>query len=162
MYEARRRRDNALFDRAGSLFRRHCDVAKDRIYGGLLRSLNNVDQNEWSLDKTLFPHQEALNGAMCLIEHSEDPWAIKLFLELNQYVHEKFPMKSLNSPLWQVSGDRWVTPDPGMTRAENYHQPRFLMLSLLTLERLIKRQEKLTCLNPAGSVLASGKTKVAS
>jgi N-acylglucosamine 2-epimerase len=145
LYEARRRGDRPLFDKAANLFKRHCEVSRDRVYGGLLRSLNNVDQNTWSLDKTLFPHQEAIIGAMCLIEESGDPWAIDFFLELNQYMHEKFPMKSLHSPLWQVTGDRWVTPDPEMTRAENYHQPRFLMLSLLTLERLIKRGEQRPC-----------------
>lgn len=139
MYEARRRADPQLFDRAAQLLRRHCEVARDRVYGGLLRSLNNVDQNDWSLDKTLFPHQEAIIGSLCLIEETGDPWAKEFFPCLNRYIYEKFPMRSLNSPLWQVSGDRWVTPNPQMTRAENYHQPRFLMLSLLTLQRLIKR-----------------------
>jgi N-acylglucosamine 2-epimerase len=68
MDEARRRNDAALFDRAAVMFRRHCEVAKDRVYGGLYRNLMNVDQNLWSLDKTLFPQQEALIGAMILIE----------------------------------------------------------------------------------------------
>jgi hypothetical protein len=121
----------------------------------LLRSLNNVDKNTWSLDKTLFPHQEAITGALCLIEEAADTWAIEFFLELNRYMHEKFPMRSLNSPLLQVTGDRWVTPDPGMTRAENYHQPRFLMLGLLTLERLIKGRGHQLCSNVIGSELSS-------
>ena len=104
MYEARRRHDSDLFERAANLFRRHCEVARDRVYGGLLRSLSNVDQNSWSLDKTLFPHQEAINGTMCLIEERGDPWAIEFFLELNRYMHEKFPMKSLHSPLMAGRG----------------------------------------------------------
>jgi hypothetical protein len=103
-------------------------------------------------DKTLFPHQEAINGAMCLIESSGDPWATEFFLDLNQYMHEKFSMKSLNSPLWQVAGDRWVTSDPAMSRAENYHQPRFLMLSLLAIERLIKAQGNSACTDSTTSV----------
>jgi N-acylglucosamine 2-epimerase len=155
MYEARRRRDPDLFKRAATLFKRHCEVSRDCVYGGLLRSLNNVDQNTWSLDKTLFPHQEAINGAMCLIEERADPWAIGLFLELNRYMHEKFPMKSLKSPLWQVTGDRWVTPNPDMTRAENYHQPRFLMLSLLTIERLVQGRENPVCSDSINSALAT-------
>jgi hypothetical protein len=48
-------------------------------------------------------------------------------------------MESIGSPLWQVAGNRQVTLDPKMTRAENYHQPRFLMLNLLAIERMIKR-----------------------
>ena len=142
MYEARRRKDPAMFDRAGGMFRRHCEVARDRVYGGLLRDLTNVDQNAWTLDKTLFVQQEAITGSMCLIEETGDPWAMSFFPELNQYVHAKFPMRSLHSPLWQVQGDRWVTLDPKMTRAENYNQPRFLMRNLLAVQRLIARGGK--------------------
>jgi len=35
-----------------------------------------------------------------------------------------------------------VDPTPDMTRAENYHQPRFLMLNLLAVERMIARKGK--------------------
>ncbi len=139
MYEARRRKDTKLFDRAAVLFKRHCEVARDRVYGGVFRNLMNVDQNTWTMDKTLFPHQEALTGSICLIEETGDPWATAFYSELNEYTRAKFPMRSLHSPLWQVEGDRQVDPTPDMTRAENYHQPRFLMLNLLTVERLLKR-----------------------
>jgi mannose/cellobiose epimerase-like protein (N-acyl-D-glucosamine 2-epimerase family) len=135
MYEGLRRKDTSLFDKAASLFRRHCEVAKDRVYGGLFRNLTNVDQNAWTMDKTLFPQQEALTGALCLIEELGDPWAFDFYSELNTYVRSNFPMKGLHSPLWQVNGDRQVTPTPEMTRAENYHQPRYLMLNLLAAER---------------------------
>src|SRR5690348_10259379 len=47
MYEARRRKDHKLFERAAGLFRRHCEVATDRVYGGLFRNLKNVDENTW-------------------------------------------------------------------------------------------------------------------
>lgn len=92
------------------------------------------------MDKTLFPQQEALTGSLCLIEESGDPWATAFYAELNAYVCSKFPMRSLGSPLWQVIGDRQVTPTPDMTRAENYHQPRYLMLGLLAVDRIIKRK----------------------
>ena len=139
LYEARRRGDEKLFDRGAELFRRHCEVARDRVYGGLLRNLKNVDQNDWTLDKTLFPHQEALIGSIFLVEHTGDLWATEFYSELFEYTRTKFSMRSIDSPLWQVIGDRQVTIDPKMTRAENYHQPRFLMLNLLSLQRMIKR-----------------------
>jgi mannose/cellobiose epimerase-like protein (N-acyl-D-glucosamine 2-epimerase family) len=142
LYEARRRNDVELFDRAAAMFRRHCDVAKDRVYGGLFRNLMNVDQNAWTLDKTLFPQQEALIGSLCLIEETGDAWALEFYTELDRYVRAKFPMRSLHSPLWQVAGNRQVDPTPDMTRAENYHQPRFLMLNLLAIERMIARKGK--------------------
>jgi N-acylglucosamine 2-epimerase len=139
MDEARRRGDKALLDRTAILFQRHCEVARDRVYGGLFRNLTNVDKNAWTMDKTLFPHQEGLIGSMLLIEEKSDPWALSFYHELAEYTRAKFPMRSLHSPLWQVIGDRHVTPTPEMTRAENYHQPRFLMLNLLAVERMMKR-----------------------
>jgi mannose/cellobiose epimerase-like protein (N-acyl-D-glucosamine 2-epimerase family) len=140
MYEARRRNDNSLFDRSAASFRRHCEIAQDRIFGGLFRNLRNVDENNWTLDKTLFVHQEALIGSMLLVEETGDPWASAFFSELNGYARAMFPMRTLNSPLWQLISDRQVRPTPEMTRAENYHHPRFLMLNLQAVKRLLQRQ----------------------
>jgi N-acylglucosamine 2-epimerase len=140
MDEALRRQDTALFDRIAPLFKRHCEVSTDRVYGGLLRNLTNVDQNAWTMDKTLFPHQEALIGSLMMIEQHGDPWAIEFHSVLDRYTRAKFPMRSIPSPLWQVIGNRQVDPTPEMTRAENYHHPRFLMLNLLAVERMIQRK----------------------
>lgn len=140
--EARRRADIPLFDTAAAHFRRHCEVARDRVYGGLFRNLTDVDRNIWTLDKTLFPHQEALIGSLLMIEETGDPWALEFYTDLETYVRARFPMRSLNSPLWQLTGDRQVTPTPDMVRAENYHHPRFLMLNLQTIGRMIERKGK--------------------
>lgn len=137
--EAVRRKDQALFSRAAAMFRRHCEVSRDRVYGGLFRNLRHVDANDWTTDKTLFPHQEALIGSMILMEQNGDEWAREFYGEIDRFTREKFPMKKLGSPLWQVIGDRFVTPTPEMRRAENYHHPRFLMLNLLAAERMARR-----------------------
>ena len=141
MDDALRRNDAALFDKSAEMFRRHCEVSRDRVYGGLFRNLTNVDQNAWTMDKTLFPHQEALIGSLMLIEHRNDAWAKDFYSEIDRYTRSKFPMRSISSPLWQVIGNRQVDPTPDMTRAENYHHPRFLMLNLLAVERMLSRKE---------------------
>lgn len=140
MDEALRRKDNKLFDKTGAMFQRHCEVSRDRVYGGLFRNLTNVDQNTWTLDKTLFPHQEALIGSLMMIEQRGDPWAHDFYEDIDRYTRSKFPLRSVPSPLWQVIGNRQVDPTPEMTRAENYHHPRFLMLNLLAVERMIARK----------------------
>jgi N-acylglucosamine 2-epimerase len=142
MDEAVRRKDNTLFDRAAAMFRRHCEVSQDRVYGGLLRNLRNVDTNDWTLDKTLFPHQEALIGSLLMLDQTGDPWAREFYTSLDQYSRAHFPMKKIGSSLWQVIGNRQVDLTPEMKRAENYHHPRFLMLNLLATERLIRRNGK--------------------
>lgn len=139
MDEAVRRRDTALFDRAAALFRRHCEVSQDRVYGGLFRNLRDVDANDWTMDKTLFPHQEALIGSLMMIEQTGDGWANEFYTSIERYSRDRFPMKDIGSPLWQVIGDRQVTRTPEMRRAENYHHPRFLMLNLLAAGRLLLR-----------------------
>ena len=140
MDEALRRKDRRLFERAAAMFQRHCEVARDRVYGGLFRNLRNVDTNDWTLDKTLFPHQEALIGSLMMIEQTGDAWAREFYASIDEYSRSHFPMKKLGSPLWQVAGNRQVDLTPDMTRAENYHHPRFLMLNLLATERLIQHQ----------------------
>jgi hypothetical protein len=117
-------------------------VSLDRVYGGLFRNLRNVDTNDWTMDKTLFPQQEALIGAMMMVEQTGDAWAREFYTALDQYTRARFPMKDIGSPLWQVTGDRQVTRTPDMKRAENYHHPRFLMLNLLASERLVQRSGK--------------------
>jgi mannose/cellobiose epimerase-like protein (N-acyl-D-glucosamine 2-epimerase family) len=141
-WEARRRSDAFLFDSAAAHFRRHCEVATDRVYGGLFRNLIDVDQNIWTLDKTLFPHQEALIGSLLMIEETGDPWALDFYGDLEAYTRNHFPLRSLNSPLWQLVGDRQVTPPSEMIRVENYHHPRFLMLSMQALQGMIERKGK--------------------
>lgn len=136
MDEALRRGDDKLFDRLAALFQRHVEVAWDRVYGGLFCNLRHVDNNDWATGKVLFPQQEALVGLLMLVEHRRDAWAAGRFAELNAWVHGKYPLTAHGSPLWQVTGNRWVDFVPGATRVENYHHPRFLMLNLLALHRL--------------------------
>jgi len=140
--EAVRRKSIALYDRVAPMFQRHCEVSRDRVFGGLLRNLRNVDTNDWTMDKTLFPHQEALIGSLLMIEQTGDAWAREFYSSIDAYTRTRFPMKKIGSPLWQVIGNRQVDLTPDMKRAENYHQPRFLMLNLLAAERLVRRNGK--------------------
>jgi len=144
LYEAVRRKDKVLFDRTAAAFKRHCDVAWDDVYGGLFRSLNQVDKNVWFVDKVGWLQQEGLIGSMCLIEHTGDPWAKSFFAKLHDWVMDKFPLKKYGYPLWIDGSDRKVTfnKGDGTRRAENFHYPRYLMLNLLALERIIKRGGK--------------------
>ncbi len=136
MDEALRRADRPLFDRIATLFRRHVELAWDRVYGGLFCNLRHVDNNTWVLQKVLFPQQEALVGLLMLVENRRDAWAAGHFAELNVWAHSKYPLAAHGSPIWQVTGNRRVDFIPDATRVENYHHPRFLMLNLLALRRL--------------------------
>ncbi len=144
MYEAVRIKDKALFDSAAEKFKRHVEVAWDDVYGGVFRSLDNVDKNTWKVDKVLWEQAEVLIGTLFMIEHTGDPWAYHWFEKTFRYVLDKYPLKKYGYPLWNVEGDRKVTFVKEGTRIENYHHPRHLMLNMLSLERIIQTRGKYT------------------
>jgi mannose/cellobiose epimerase-like protein (N-acyl-D-glucosamine 2-epimerase family) len=140
LYEAARTKNKSIFEIGAQRFRRHLEVAWDGVYGGVFRSLNNVDQNLWSLDKVLWAQEEALNGALFIAEQTGSQWARDMFGKVFTHVQDKYPLKRHSYPLWISTADRKVTFEPHATRVENYHHPRHLMLSLLTIERMIRRR----------------------
>lgn len=142
MLEAQRQRDEKLFEKLAGWFRRHVAVARDEVYGGVFRNLQNVEKNIWILDKVLWLQEEVLIGSMLIIERTGSPWAIAMFEQMYRYIRDKYPLKSHGSPLWMYASDRRVTFEAFSRmpkRVENYHHPRYLMLNLLSLERMIKR-----------------------
>jgi mannose/cellobiose epimerase-like protein (N-acyl-D-glucosamine 2-epimerase family) len=140
LYEAARLKNRKLFDTFAERFERHVEVATDRVYGGVFRSLDNVDQNVWKTDKVLWEQGEVLVGTAFLMEHTGSPWARETFGKMYRYVQDTYPMKKrYGFPLWIEAGDRKVTFHQHAARVENYHHPRHLMLVLLSLDRLIAR-----------------------
>jgi len=139
MFEAARKKDVKLFQKAQELFKRHVSVAHDTVYGGYFRSLDQVDNFTFNLDKFLWLQEEVLIGTLFLIEHKADAWAEKCFAETYAYVQEKFAYP--NYKFWTFSGDRKMN-NYQIDRAEHYHHPRHLMINLLALERMIRRGHK--------------------
>jgi len=138
-FEAARRKDKKLFDRITEIFKRHVSVAHDDVYGGYFRALDHVDNNIWKVDKVLWLQEEVLIGSMFIAEHTGEEWAKVLFNETLEYVRKSF-VKPGNL-FWASAGDRFMK-DYAKMRAEHYHHPRHLMLNLLALKRMIKRNGK--------------------
>lgn len=137
MDEAIRTRNRKLFDLASERFKRHVEVAWDDVYGGVFRSLDDVEHNIWKLDKVLWAQEEVLIATLCMIEHTGDPWALHWFDTMYKYVLDKYPLEKHGFALWNNGGDRKMTFVEEGTRVENYHHPRHLMLNILSLERII-------------------------
>ena len=75
LFEALRRKDKALFDRATDLLRRHIEVMWDDVCGGLMLEITHVDKSVWNTGKALWLQEEILIGTMCVIEHTGAQWA---------------------------------------------------------------------------------------
>ena len=136
LFEADRRADAELLDRAAAMFRRHVEIAWDDVYGGFFRSIDHVDENRWKTDKVLWLQEEVLVGTLFLIEKRNDPWAREWFAKTYEYVREKFVLEPHGHALWILGADRRVTYEEQASRVGNFHHPRHLMLNLLALERM--------------------------
>ncbi len=144
MYEAVRRKDRALFDRAAEIFRRHVEVSRDDVYGGVFNDLEDVDANTWQLSKIFWAQAFVLIGSLAVIEHTGEDWAKDMFAEQYDYVQRMFRLERFGYPLMIDSADRKVSALPKASRKDIYHHPRYLMLCLLALERMTKRDGRIS------------------
>lgn len=136
MAEAERRKDQKLFSQAAGLFRRHVEVAWDDVYGGFFHCLNDVNKNDWLLDKVLWVQEEVMIGLMLLVENEKDPWAEKWIPKVWNYLTDTFVLQDYPAHLWINGGNRQLKQHHQLERMENYHHPRHLMFNLLRLKRI--------------------------
>jgi mannose/cellobiose epimerase-like protein (N-acyl-D-glucosamine 2-epimerase family) len=141
MSEALRRKDASLFHSAATAFKKHVTVATDALEGGHFRSLDHVGNYKFKTDKVRWLQEEILNGTLMLIEHTGDEWAKTKFTQTYTYIQDKFTHPEFAFVV--DSGDRKML-NYSKRRAEHYHHPRRLMLNLLALERMIKRNGKVS------------------
>jgi len=133
------KRDAILFKESSEAFKRHVEISKDRVYGGYFLTMPNVDENVYELKKMQWLPEEILLGALTMIEHTGDEWALNTFQETETYLREKFVRPEYAFSI--DSGDRKLEKY-SLIRAENYHYPRQLMVSLLAFDRMISRGKK--------------------
>jgi N-acylglucosamine 2-epimerase len=145
LYDAVRTKDKALFDRASEYLHRSAEVFWDDVYGGMLAGLDHVDLNIWDMgQKSLWLQQEFLIGFLCIIEHTGAQWAREWYARLHEYVMAKFPLRQYGFPLWIAYADRKITFVKNYDRCEHFHHPRYLMLNMQALDRMIARKGKIS------------------
>lgn len=132
-------KDPELFKRASKEFKRHVDSSWDDVYGGYYHELTHVDKNIWTLNKLRWVHEEILIGAMILIEHTGDEWAINCYAKTEAYIRKNYVRPEYAFVI--DSGDRKMQKHT-QVRAEHYHYPRQLMVGILAIDRIISRGEK--------------------
>ena len=144
MYEAARRRDRKLFDRASDIFRRHVEVSMDDVYGGVFNDCEDVNENKWELTKIFWAQAFVLIGALQVIEHTGADWARDMYAEQFDYIQKKCRLNRFGFQLMMDSIDRKAAVLPKASRKDIYHHPRYLMLNLLALERIVKKGGKVS------------------
>ncbi len=141
MAEAVRRKDVELFKRSEAAFKRHVEVAADKLYGGHFEVLYNANTYSWSPSKSAWCQQEVSIGSLISLEHTGQQWAEQCFNEGDVYMMEK--MLTPQFAFWTFGGGRKVDT-PSFKTVEHYHTPRYLMRNMLALQRIIKRKGKVS------------------
>lgn len=152
MQLALQKKDQALLEKAKNNFRRFLEMGWDHIFDGwasedyfVFRGEDHVLGTDYST-KTMWAHTEILVGCMKVIENTGEAWAWDWYQRTWEYVKKTFRLgagaweQAVNRRGEPISRERWgINP----MRRGNYHQPRFLMLNMLSLNRMIQRGEKL-------------------
>jgi len=142
MYEAYRRKDRGLYEKAAKLFKRQVETAWDDVYGGAFMDLTidaDKDTMTYGTSKSLWLQEEVLIGTLFMIEHFGDEWAKHWYEKMYTYVLDKFPLKQYGYPIWILYADQKVTFEEHTRRVGNFHHPRHLMLNMLAIDRMIER-----------------------
>lgn len=137
MAEAVRRKDAELFKQSEAAFKRHVEVAADKLYGGHFEVLYNANTYSWAPSKSAWCQQEVSIGSLISLEHTGQKWAEQCFNEGDAYMMEK--MLTSQFAFWTFGGGRKVDT-PSFKTVEHYHTPRYLMRNMLALQRIIKRK----------------------
>jgi N-acylglucosamine 2-epimerase len=152
MWEAERCNNPHMFLKAAHLFKRHVQVSWDDVYGGIFPGVEHVLSNRWQLDKQMWAQVEVLVGCLMLVEHTGDSWAADMFVRMYRYFQVKYSLEEKGCPLWLLGGDRTLATKREGTGGY-YHNARWLMLSILMLERMVERDGKVSGLIPDGMLL---------
>ncbi|MGH9469438.1 MAG: AGE family epimerase/isomerase [Terriglobia bacterium] len=155
--EAARRGDDALWDTCATRIRRHLDAGWDHIYGGLCQWVN-VDQpgyqwpvedplgtglelrfsGEYEYMKAHWALDETLIATLKVYERTGSAWAAEYFTRALETLSEKFRKPGRAGSM--LFAGRRMTWQPHVFRQDNYHPLRRLMLCILTLDDMIRRE----------------------
>lgn len=141
-----RRNDGELYEKAKKRFRRYLMMGWDYSFDGWgsedYKVFGNFTLGDLYGIKTMWAHTEILNGCLLVFEHSKDYWAVEWYGKTWDYVKKHF-CRGIGA--WEQAVDRPGNPKDrkqwgiNPMRRGNFHQPRYLMLNLLKLDKMIRR-----------------------
>ncbi len=152
MHEALRIKDRALFTTAKDRVRRLVEMCWDYVFDGWGDGnyfVHDTPQHRRGPEyevKTMWAHCEILIACMTVLEYTGEVWAKEWYERARDYLLRT--MANTPHGVWRQAVDRYgkdvkrvgVSPK----RKGNFHQPRCLMLNLLSLQRMIKSGGRLT------------------
>jgi N-acylglucosamine 2-epimerase len=151
MSEALREKNHTAFTTLKDRARRMIELSWDYIFGGMGDGRYYVfDTKEhaagavWDM-KTMWAQCEILVASMMTLESPGDVWAAEWYERAREWTYR---VMSTQSGVFRQAVDRYgvhkVRPGIPETRRDNFHEPRYYMMNILCLERMIRNKGKLT------------------
>jgi mannose/cellobiose epimerase-like protein (N-acyl-D-glucosamine 2-epimerase family) len=145
LYEALRKKDQQLFGTVKNRIRRIIEMGWDYVFDGLgtenyyvFCSRGNCQGPEYDL-KVMWAHTELLVATMTILEYTGETWAKEWYERGKEYCLKY--MANTGNGVWRQAVDRFgkdkKRPDISIFRKDNFHQIRYQMMNLLSIERMI-------------------------
>ncbi len=152
MYEALRIKDRTLFDTCKKRIYRLIEMCWDYVYEGWGTDVFHVFSSPEHCQgplfevKTMWAHTEILIACMTILEYTGEIWAKEWYERTRAYALRT--MANTGHGVWLQAVDRYGSnlKREGISeyRKGNFHQPRYMMMNMLTLNRMIKNNGKFT------------------
>ncbi|HDY87408.1 MAG TPA: hypothetical protein ENH82_04740 [bacterium] len=152
MFEAIRIKNRDLFDEAVKRIRHYIEIGWDYVFEGF------GDLHYWAFDgpdrtrekmygtKSMWSHTELLIATLHILEYTGENWAKEWYERVRKYAINAF---DTDYGVWSQAVDRFGKDKKrkvvyNAKRKGNYHFPRYLILNLLSIDRIIKNKGKIT------------------
>jgi mannose/cellobiose epimerase-like protein (N-acyl-D-glucosamine 2-epimerase family) len=151
MVEALREKNASAFLLLKDRIRRMIELSWDYIFGGMGYSDYYVfDTTEhaaggvWDL-KAMWAHCEILIAAMTILEYTGEVWAKEWYERCREWT---WRVMSTDCGVFRQAVDRYgnnkARPGIPESRRDNFHEPRYYMMNILSLERIMRNRGSLT------------------
>ena len=147
MQEGRRTNDRPLFETAKVRIRRLLEMSWDYVFDGwgdgnffVFGTPEHQQGPDFNV-KTMWAHCEAMVATMLVLEYTGEAWAKEWYEKVRAFTLRTMPCNV--DGVWRQAVDRFGKDvhRVGLStkRKDNFHQARFMMLNLLSLQRMMAR-----------------------
>ncbi len=150
LHEALRKKDTDLFEIIKDRARHLIEMTWDYVFEGM----GTEDYHVFSSDgkcqgpeldlKVMWAHTEILITTMTVLERTGEPWARDWYERTRKYCLKHFA--NTGTGVWRQAVDRFGNDKqrPGISiyRKDNFHQIRYQMMNLLSIERMISKMNE--------------------
>ena len=146
--ESIRRNDKQLFETCKKRIRHLIEMNWDYVFDGWCTQHYYVFNSEGKCQgptydlKVMWAHCELLISTMMVLEHTGETWAMEWYERGRDYCIKN--MANTGCGVWRDAVDRFgrdkQRPGISIYRKDNFHQIRYHMMNLLSIERIIKNK----------------------